>query len=182
NNGHHFARSHLEGDPVDRARTVWKDLGDALEAQRDTARRWWVGSLTVLVGRTWDRGSSEHAQRVHAHPRAWPCYECTMASACARASRALDEEGLHLEPLDHALDVFVRGARGEALGGVEHLGQQIDVAGGDHERSWLTERPMQRDVDVALLRQRLIPRRGGPLAAHPRPIGQRLGGLDSRVS
>ena len=69
-----------------------------------------------------------------------------------------------------------------ALGGVEQLRQHVDVARREQERLRVAEHPAHGAVDVGLLGQRLVPGRGGVLAALPRLAGEALDRLQRDVA
>src|SRR5438067_12522902 len=75
---------------------------------------------------------------------------CVVKTAQA-PSIASDEERLHLQALDHGLNLGVGRAAVEPFGGVEEPRQHVHVAGGNHEDAWLAEGPVHRCVDVRLL-------------------------------
>src|SRR5688500_16562540 len=103
-----------------------------------------------------------------------------MTGRSARIAPSLDEERRHPAALEQRVHLVIGGPGSAAIGGVELLREELDVAGGVQEDAGPPEDPAHGEIDVALLAKRLVPggRTGGALAL-PRTEGDaldRLGG------
>src|SRR3954471_6155673 len=87
---------------------------------------------------------------------------------------ALREERREPAGVREALELGVGRARGESRRCSEHLRQQLDAADRVEEDLRVAEDPVHREVDVALLGQRLVPRAGRLIATVPPAHSDRL--------
>src|SRR5687767_4530195 len=102
-----------------------------------------------------------------------------MTGRSARIAASLDEEGRHPATLEQRVHLVVGRPDSAAIGGVELLREEPDVAGGVQEDAGPAEDPADGEVDVALLAERLVPGgRTGRALALPRTEGDALDRLD----
>ena len=70
---------------------------------------------------------------------------------------SLDEQRRHVALRDEGAHRGVRCAGGVALGGVEDLREQREVAGGVQEDAGAAEHPVDGLIDVGLIGERFVP-------------------------
>src|SRR5262245_28033937 len=99
-----------------------------------------------------------------------------------RVSVALDEERDRVCALQQGVHLRVVRAVGEALRGIQHQRQQVDVTDAVEEDAGPAENPPHREADVVRRLERVVPGRSRVVLLHPRPHGGRFDGLHCRLS
>ena len=139
-----------------------------------------TGSRTAsTTPRSSTTGSWSRRRRRHTSPRSRPRSGRAHMSGRGPAAQAKSELSRcsAVEPGHLGLV----GAGGEALGRVEHAGEELEVSGAVQEDARLAEHPVDGEVDVRLLDEGLVPGRSRLLPRSPGPLRDRLDRLHRDV-
>ena len=115
--------------------------------------------------RTRTRTSSRTADRDGGRP----------AGARHRSSQRDETNSVESRSSSRSASMSASDGRGaEPLGRVDHLRQQVEIAGAVEEDARLAEHPVHGEIDVLLLDERLVPGHGGRSLRAPGPPRDRL--------